>query len=244
MFKVMDQKFLKKCTMDGSFLKKCRSIGGIGAGLSAIGMMLIAIGLIALVMGGASSSKTGESSMFIGSAIVCLVLAVIGIPLLLLGNSLSKKKLRTYLSYYSKKSGYTEEQLTGLDQEAVSPDTMYYIAQGKLQSNSAPLCSLITKNWLVMPFMFIRAVDTAAIFFEKEPYYKGGKRDDSLFILHTNGSLYFHSCKEDISTFIIEQIKKRNHAAIVVRRFKVQDQVFDCMQQPEEVAKLYASYGK
>ncbi len=239
MFKPVDEKFIKRCFTEGSLLKKSRAIGGVGAGLMAAGAMFVFIGIVFAVMGAANANATGEEWMLRMSLMVCGALVVASLPFIAGGMALKKRRVARYMDYFVKKTGYSREELESFEQESRGSGARYYLYSGRLQSNSALFCSFSTENWLKMGFFLTRMKDIAAVFYEKQPYYKGNKMDDSIFFVRTDGELYHMNLKEKAAQIVIDEVRDHNPAVITMRKIMVQGQPLDCMQQPEEAARLY-----
>lgn len=239
MFKPIDEKFKKRCFYEGSLLKKSRSIGGIGAGLIAVGGMSIGIGVIFAVMGVVSANSTGEDWLLKMSLTVCAVLAVAAVPFIAGGMVLRKRRIAGYMDYFVKKTGYTREELERFERESQGPGAKYFLYTGRFQNNSALFCGFSTENWLKMGFFLVQMRDIAAIFHEKQPFYKGNRLDDSIFLVRTDGELYHMNLKEKMAQVIIDEVREHNPAVITTRKILVQGQPVDCLQQHEAAAELY-----
>ncbi len=241
MFKAVDEKFIKMCTKDGSLLKKIRSIGGGGAALAAIGGMFIFINLIAIFAMVATQNHTGEKFLDAGMLMRLLSPIIIWLILIFLGMSMTNKRANKYISYFLKKSNYTEAQLQEFDKEVLEPSSSYYVINSKkLVRNSVLFSIVVTRNWLkAVGIPPIRLEDIAAMFFEERITYKNQRWDDSLFILLSSGELTRYTYVHAQSKAAIEQVVNRNPYTINARHIQVGDQTYDCVNQPEEVAELY-----
>lgn len=235
--KQMDDKFRKKCiSKEGSFLQKQRSIGGLGAGIIAAAGMLLFIALLLLAMCVAS----GEQQMITAGLVVLGGISLVCVLFILLGMSMRKKRSANYMEYYTKRTGYSREELEAFDREVAQPDSVYGTADGKLRSNSALLCEVVTKNWLIMSVKNpVRLVDVAAVFYEQEAYYAGSKWNHIMFVLLSHGELLHQECKEAYAMDLIGEIKKRNPGIIGARCFKADGALVDCIKEPKKAAQLY-----
>lgn len=113
-----DHKFyqnkLKKC--DGSILKAIRTDKGIGKGLVAGGIFLLIVALIFGVI-----LVVSELTL---AALYCS--AFFGIPALLMfviGILMKHKRATSWVAYYQKTTGYSEEELKQIDRELTSAST-------------------------------------------------------------------------------------------------------------------------
>ena len=235
--KQMDDKFKKKCTSkEGSYLKKRRSIGGLGAGIIAGSAVILFAALMLMFM----LIATGDEDLSFMGLVVGGGAGAISLAFILLGVSMSKKRSAGYMEYFTKRTGYTREELESLDREAGQPDTVYGTEDGKLRSNSALACELVTKNWLVMSFKNpVRLADVAAVFYEQEAFDAGQKWNRTLFVLLSHGELFHQQCKESYAMDLIGEIKKRNPGTIGSRCFKWEGNVIDCLKEPKKAAQLY-----
>lgn len=235
----VDSKFLKVHTMEGSYLKHCRVRGGAGLALITIGIMLAVITVFFAVLLGVAIAFPMEKIILILSVAAAFIVIFV-IP----GMILHKKRAASYLDHYSKKTGYTPEQLMEFDKEVSSPDSVLvnpYELPGKLASN----CSgVITAHWCRFAINYpeiLRVADIAAIWFDPKPIIDRQQYSSALFFIDSKGKLSWHASKEGPTKECIAEIAKRNPKTITAKNFAYGDQEYNAQAMPEEVAALYRS---
>lgn len=120
------QKLMKKG--EGSILKAIRTDKGGGKGLIAGGIFLMVVAFIfgvPLILAGLPSAGLASAAFF---GVPALLLFAIGIPM-------KHKRETSWMSYYQKKTGYSEGELQQVDRELNSTSTT--IVTGR-KSDTAP----------------------------------------------------------------------------------------------------------
>lgn len=235
----VDLKFIKTNTKDGSYLKRCRNKGGGGLALITIGAMLAAIDLFFGVLLSIYIGLSSEQMLVLFCAAVAFVVIFI-VP----GVLLHKKRVASYLEYFSKKSGYTPEQLTEFDREVSSPGAILvspYESTGKKANN---FNGVMTTHWCKFAANsneIIRLVDIAAIWFDPKPYIDNHLYDPCLWLIDSQGHMTRLFAKEAPAKDIIAEIAKRNPKTITARKFAYGEQEYDAQNMPKQVAALYRS---
>lgn len=238
MLKPVDQNFKKYCvSSDGSFLKKVRSIGGGGAAVMYMGLF-IAVAAILLVF--VSGDVLGSGAMA-----VVIATAVAGLTLGIVGAMLSRKRLATYLEYFSSISGYSPAELQEFDREVQESNCRYDSMDKKLGKNSAAFSWVVTKNWF-KPINSgpVRIQDLAAAFYVGELHYNRINYVQTLIMVDTKGKLSgvqgWSYNREDTDNFV-KELAKLNPELITSRKFRFNDREYDIGVNPEEAVALYCS---
>lgn len=238
MLKPVDENFKKYCvTKDGSYLKKIRSIGGGSAALTAAGFLIA--GICALLIAATKDVVTAEGlTLFAAVAAGSALLAIIGI-------FMRRRRIRTYLEYFSKKSGYTPDQLKEFEREVLEPDSCYDTVSRKLAKNSAAFSWVLTEHWFKqMDHIPIRIEDMAAAFYMNGITYKKIQYGKSIFFVLKDGTIhdvYNWQYDKEGTARIVEELRKRNPLLIPAKSVRAGEEVYNCLEQPERVAELYRS---
>lgn len=231
----VDEKFKKENTKDGSFLKAHRNIGGLGLGIITIGIFVIGIALLIALF----ASSLMKTSVLL---YIIVIGAGIGILLIALGMKLQKNRVKNYRKYYTKKWGYSEEELESFDQEVASANTILISLHKRMSKTAGRECGIVTEQWLKLPGIFgeaIRIVDIAAVWFDKKPYYHNALLDPATFLVDSKGKVHLLLTAETIGNEYIEEIVKRNPRTISARQFTYNDKSYDGLKEPEKVAEIY-----
>ncbi|MCI8416372.1 MAG: hypothetical protein HFI33_02520 [Lachnospiraceae bacterium] len=233
------EKFLKS----GHILWDIRNVGGLSKGIQAGGItFLVFAALIAIPFIAMGFAKGG---LVFGG-----LFAVPGL-LLYLGGALSqKRKMKNYLSYYQKETGFDLEELKQLEQELMEPDTFMVgnvpedMETGASEKRPQLGC-MITKHYFFMPMnmgkSYVRKLShmLMAVYSQEIPGINGYKRglvflsskDDTAYI---NALLTRDSCEE-----IIRELYERNSEIITQRIFFFGDRKYDIITDSEEIVALY-----
>lgn len=238
MLKPIDQDFKKYCvSSDGSFLKKVRSIGGGGSATMYMGFIIAAAAVLLAFL---------SRDVMEGSAMaVIIAVAVAGLILGIAGTVLSKKRLTTYLEYFSSISGYSPAELQEFDREVQESGCRYDSMDKKLGKNSASFSWVVTKNWF-KPINQgpVRIRDLAAAFYAGELHYNKCHYVQTLIMVDVNGKLSgvqgWNYNREETDHFVRE-LAKANPALITSRKIRFNDREYDFGVNPEEAAALYRS---
>ncbi len=238
------EKFLKS----GRVLWDLRNAGGGSKGLQAGGItLLVFAALIALPMIAMDFAKGG---MVFGG-----LFAVPGLLLLLGGILSQKRKMKNYLSYYQKETGFDLEELRQLEQELLEPD-MFMVGnvpegvETGASEKRPQLGCMITKHYFVMPMnmgkSYIRRLSDMlmAVYSQEIPGINGYKhglvflssKDDTAYI---NALLTRDSCEE-----VIHELYERNPEVITQRVFYYDDRKYDIITDSPEIVKLYQEQMK
>ena len=156
----------------GGVLKAYRSQGGGGAGLAAGGWVLLIFGVF---LGLICVLALGSRGLLIGA-----FMAVPGLLMVLGGRGMHKKRIRTYLDYYQKETGYSAEELQQADRELMSPDAVCVV--GRTNRAKAELLFMITEHyflsiWPVKGCYLVKLDDIVAVFHSAQIPGIGGYRE-------------------------------------------------------------------
>lgn len=235
----VDSNFIKSNTRDGSYLKHCRKKGGIGMGMIAVGAMLAgATAFFGVSLGAAMELPPAQTAVIYGTAAAFVIVFIIP------GVILHKKRLATYLDYYSKTSGYTTEQLKEMDKEVNSADSVLINPYVKASKLATSLSGVITPHWCKFSGNYkeiFRLADIAAIWFDKGAFINNQQIGPTLFFIDSRGQLTYHLAQEAPAMETIEEITKRNKKTITVRNFTYDNREYDAYKMPMETAELYRS---
>lgn len=149
----------KSVNKHGSVLKAFRSQGGGGAGLMAGGWVLLGFGIF---LGLLCALALGTRGLLIGA-----FMAVPGLLMVLGGRSMYKKRVRNYLDYYQKETGYSAEELQEADRELMGPGTVAIVS--KTDRGKQEVLFMITDHyflsiWPVMGCYLLKLDDIVAAF--------------------------------------------------------------------------------
>lgn len=175
----------KKVTKYGSVLKAYRSQGGGGLGLFAGGITLLIFGvLLGLLMAIVN---------VIGGLVVFAFFAVLGLPMILGGNAMNKKRLAGYLEYYQKQNGYSAEELQEADRELMSPDAVKIVNKTDRSGGKKETVFFITEHyflsaWPVNGCYLRKLEDIVAAFYSNQIPGIGGYRQN-LFVINSQDIL-------------------------------------------------------
>lgn len=235
----LDSKFIKSNTTDGSYLKQCRSKGGGGLTLITLGAMFTIIDLFfGILLGIYIGLSSGQI------LVVFCVAAAFVVILIVPGVLLHKKRIASYLDYFSRKSGYAPEQLTEFDREVLSHDSVMVNLYGSTGKKASSFNGVMTAHWCKFAANsneIFRLVDIAAIWFDPKPFIDNQLCDPSLLLIDSRGRLTRFFAREAPAEDIIAEMSKRNPKAITVRKFIYGEQEYDAQTMPEQVAALYRS---
>lgn len=230
----VDEQTKKSMEQDGSYLKFLRATGGMGITLIVVGACL---GGFTAFVGVLLGLMLDTPSMIAPSVGIGVVLAVVfGVP----GYMVRKKRVDGYLDYFVAKSGYTANELKELDAEFDRKEAVIFTPMNKLNKQAKLFAGIFTEHWANLPgFGISRVEDVAALWWENEPYYKGAKRGKTCFYLTRDGKIVLAGVEEDHTQEITSELVKRNPKVITARKINYNGQVYDALEQPEEVAALY-----
>lgn len=238
----MDGDLKAKLSKDGSHLKYTRTKGGAGAGIMAVGGFFLAIGLIfgiLLVM----IDNMPAAALMIGIGIV------LGGGILFLGFQMKKKMISSYMEYYKKNSGYTEQELIDFDREFMNGKTLFLNPNKKIDDNAKLVGGILTDHWMKLPYMIsvkysglFRVSDIAVACYLIKPVVEGYRhKNNKLLIVSKMGDDgVFNLNNEEVGNKIVEEITRRNPKVITVRNFSYNGVNYDVIHQPKEVARLYS----
>ncbi len=131
------QKLLKKGK--GSILKSIRTDKGAGRGLIAGGLCLLAFAFLSALL-----------SVLDGDFLSAVISLLPGLLLLVPGIYLKNKRDSSWLSYYQKKTGFTEMELHQLERELTSSDVNIVICRQPGAATDSFIACFITENYMVM----------------------------------------------------------------------------------------------
>lgn len=150
------QKSVKK---HGSVLKAFRSQGGGGAGLAAGGWVLLIVGIF---LGLLCVLALGSRGLLIGA-----FMALPGLLMVLGGRAMYKKRVRNYLDFYQKETGYSVEELQEADRELMGSGAVTIVS--KTNRAKEEVLFMITDHyflsiWPVMGCYLLKLDDIVAAF--------------------------------------------------------------------------------
>lgn len=175
----MTKDMQKKVAKYGSVLKAYRSQGGGGMGLFAGGVTLLAFG-------GLLGLPLAIGNVLLG-LIVFAFFAVPGLPMILGGKALNKKRLADYLEYYQKQTGYSAEELKVADRELMSPEAVKIVSKTDRSAGKKETVFFITEHyflsvWPVNGCYLRRLDDIVAAFYSNQIPGINGYRQN-LFVI-------------------------------------------------------------
>lgn len=236
-------KFLK----DGDVLKRMRNTGGGGKGLMAGGIVLFVFGFLlaapCLLIGVRAALSVGGFFL------------IPGFLLIVAGKVMQNRKVRNYLEYYKKETGFDDEELTQVERELMEPDMVmfgnvpYNNPQGASKKNPQIPC-MITRNYFVAPFVmgnsYIRRISDMilAAYSQNIPGINGyrqglvflSKRDEDTY---NNGTLTRDVCME-----IIGVLKERQPSLITGQMFVYNDKEYSVLTDGREIAEMFRNQDK
>lgn len=242
MVRLVDEKLKHKMMKDGSHLKQTRTCGGLGAAVTASGICFVVTGVLFMAMMVMAEMLSGG---LVGGGIFIALGAIFIVP----GYYLSKKHFNSYMAYYQKKSGYTEEVLKEFDAEFQNGEVILISNRRNLNKGAINRAGIFTTHWFKLPFMIpvrysglYHAEDIAAIWYQDTfVRVEGMECWKALAVLDCHGKLVFLDYDVNTTSEIVEQLVKRNPKVITSRRFSYQGIDYDVISQPTEVAALYQS---
>lgn len=154
----MIKKMQKLVRKYGSVLQAYRSRGGAAAGVMAAGIMLLFIGAILLL----ALFLTSGAGLVIGGAF-----AVLGLLLTLLGVGLHGARVKNYLDFYQRETGYSVEELQAADRELMGPDVV--TIAGRTNRAKEEVVFMITEHYFMSVWpnkgcYLVKLEDIVAIF--------------------------------------------------------------------------------
>lgn len=169
----------KKVTKYGSVLKAFRSQGGGGMGLFAGGITLLVFGvLLGLPLAIAN---------VVGGLVVFAIFAVLGIPMILGGKAMNKKRMAGYLEYYQEQTGYSPEELKAADRELMSPEAVKIVSKTDRSGGKKETVFFITEHYFLSAWpvngCYLRRLDdiVAAFYSNQIPGINGYRQN--LFVI-------------------------------------------------------------
>lgn len=229
----------QKLAKGGSILKGLRCSKGGGRGLIAGGWTFIGfavfVGGLFLLM-----SITGAALFFFG------LLGIPGLILIGIGIPMRSKRNRTYMEYYQKETGFSEQELQQVDRELAAPDVeiIGYVRAGGSKKHPAIAC-MITEHYFVTEWYYIRRLeDLIAAAYTDESVIFGllclAKQDEEAKFM-TFGAA--SDKKEALCTEIIRALQRRNPALICDKRFTWNGQQFDLEKDGRAFRQMYLEAG-
>jgi len=225
----------RKLAKSGSILKGLRSSKGGGLGLIAGGWVLIIfaffVGLLFLPMG-----ADGATFFFLG------IFGIPGLILLGIGIPMRNKRNRTYMEFYQKETGFSEQELLQVDQELAAPDVeiIGYVRAGGSKKHPGIAC-IITRHYFVTEWYYIRRLeDMIAAAYTNESTIFGllclSKQDpEARFMTFGAAS----DKKEALCNEIIQALHRRKPNLICHKRFLWNGQRFDLEKDGEAIRQMY-----
>ncbi len=225
----------RKLANSGSILKGLRSFKGGGLGLIAGGWVLIGFaiftGLLFLPMG-----AIGGALFFLG------LFGIPGIILLGIGIPMRNKRNSTYMEFYQKETGFSEQELLQIDRELAAPDVeiIGYVRAGGSKKHPGIAC-MITDHYFVTEWYYIRRLeDLIAVAYTDESAIFGllclAKQDpDTKFMTFGAPS----DKKEALCTEIIQALLRRKPDLICHKRFLWNGQKFDLEKDGKALRQMY-----
>lgn len=237
------EKYLK----DGNILFKIRNTGGGGKGCAAGGVVFLVFAVFIMVLMALIGLRTEGILIFGG------ILALPGILMVILGSVLHKRKMKNYLDYYQKETGFELEELKQLERELMEPDMMMIgnipddpdlRSHIRASEKNPQIACMMTKDHFVMPMIagkcYIRRVSDMflATYSTGIPGINGYKhglvflsrKDDDPYI---NAFLSRDACAEVINGLCI-----RNPELITKQKFMYEGKEYDVIMDGKEIAKI------
>ncbi len=225
----------RKLAKSGSILKGLRTFKGGGLGLIAGGWVLIGFAVFTALL----FLPFG----IIGGAIFFLVLlGVPGLILIGIGIPMRNKRNRTYMEFYQKETGFSEQELLQLDQELAAPDVeiIGYVREGGSKKHPGIAC-IITEHYFVTEWYYIRRLEDmiAAAFTDATAIFGLlclSKQDtEAQFMTFGAPS----DKKEALCTEIIQALHRRNPNLICHKKFLWNGQRFDLEKDGKAIRQMY-----
>ena len=175
----MTKSLRKTAEKYGSVLAAFRSQGGAGKGLAAGGIAVAAMGIL-----------IGVPLLYVnfaGGLVVLMILAVPGIAMAIPGAIVHKVRMKDYLEYYHKQTGYSIEELRAADQELMSPDAVKIVSRTSRSGVRPETVFIITPHYFLsvwaMYGCYLRRLDdiVAALSSTEIPGINGFRRN--LFVI-------------------------------------------------------------
>ncbi len=232
------EKYLK----DGNVLKKMRNVGGWAKGVMAGGIVLLVCALlidIPFLISGLDGAVIFFGAIFL----------VPGLLMFLMGNAAHKKKMRNYVSYYKKATGFSEEEVHQVERELMEPDMVMFgnvpeeNRQGASERNPQIAC-MITKNYFVAPFTlgesYIRRLsDMVLAAYSIEIPGIGGSTDGLIFLAKNDTDAYKNATlTRDVCREIIGTLQARKPEIITSQRFEYKGQKYDVLTDAAQIARV------
>lgn len=226
------QKLLKR----GSILKGLRSIKGGGLGCIAGGITCLVFALLLLFM------------FFIIDLlrIGVFFLALCGIPgalLVLIGILLRLKRNSSYMAFYQKETGFSEEELRQVDRELASPNVQIIGYKRDGSFNQRAIACFITEHYFVTEHYYIRKLeDLVAVAFTNKPVIWGllclSKQDSKVQFM---SFLTPTEKKSALCTEIIQALFLRNPQILRGQYLKCDNRTYDLLDEntSKEILRLY-----
>lgn len=237
----------KKFLKEGDVLKRMRNTGGGGKGLLAGGAVLFGFGFL---LAAPCLLVSLNAALSVGG-----IFLIPGFLLIVLGKAMQNRKVRNYLEYYKKETGFDEGELMELERELMEPDMVmfgnvpYNNPQGATKKNPQIPC-MITRNYFVAPFVmgnsYIRRISDMilAAYSQELPGINGyrqglvflSKRDDDAY---NNGTLTRDVCME-----IIGVLKERHPSLITGQMFVYEDRQYNVLTDGPQIAEMFRKQDK
>ena len=234
------EKYLKK----GNILWRVRNGGGGANGL-------IATGIVLLVFAAVISALMTAADLAKGVLVFGLFFGAPGALLVLLGLILQGWKMKHYLDYYQKETGFDPEELKKLEQELMEPD-MVMIGNvpdvkgsnlGFSEKNPQIAC-MITRHYFFMPtsrgVSYIRRLsDMVLAVYSEEIPGMGGCRAGLVFLAKEDDIARTDSLStRDVCEEMIRELCERSPGLITERFVTDGDKTYDVITDSGEIAKL------
>lgn len=228
----------KDIIIDGSVLKGIRGVGGWSKGIIALGITFLVIGIL---LGGFAMLATIRAGLF--------TIGVLGGPALLLiiaGKASQKKKVKNYLDYYEKESGYSREEIMKADQELSAENALVIGAIEREVSKKVPIIGcVISQNYIVMVRIMgegqLRRIEDVALaaYSQKIPGINGYKW--GLVYISVGDKEYQIDARMDKEACaeIIGTLAVKNPWLITTSSFAYEGKQYDVIEDGQAVVKLY-----
>lgn len=160
------KKLIKKG--NGSVLKGLRAVKGGGRGCIAGGGVLLGFGLVFGIPILIAGIAEGALADFITAA----VLIAPGLLAMVIGFILRNKRNSSYMEFYQKETGFSEEELKQVDRELTSDNVQMigYVKFGAASKRDRAVACFITDNYFVTEWYYVRRIEdmVAAAFSDSE----------------------------------------------------------------------------
>ncbi len=234
------EKYLKK----GNVLWRVRNQGGGFNGLTGVGIAL-------LVLAAVVSALMAAVGLSRGILVFGVLFGVPGALLILLGVILQSRKMKRYLDYYQKETGFDVEELKKLEQELLEPDMVMIGNVPDVNGSNLgfsekkpQIACMITKHYFFMPttrgVSYIRRLSEMVLaVYSQEIPGMGGYRSGLVFLSEKDDTARTDSLStRDVCEEMIRELCERSPGLITERYVTDGERTYDMITESGEIAKL------